>query len=205
MQVEGFDFQRHGYAVDDNAAAHGCDSTVLIRFRPEQTENEYPEEGCLQAAEGKHINLPDYAGRINGDGVDQEAENNRRRQAVKTNLVIAELFVFFALDIHVHILNDRGGRGQQQGRNRGDGRCHRADDNNACPEGRKAFDNRRWHDVIDAAAVRLETLGENALAEYAYPGGNEGHSTNDDGTNNHRTVQSLGILVADAADNGLRQ
>lgn len=70
VQVKGFDFQCHRYAVDDNAAAHSGNSTVLIRLRPEKTENQYPEKGCFQTAESEHINLPDNTRRINCDYVD---------------------------------------------------------------------------------------------------------------------------------------
>ena len=73
MQVEHLNLKDHGQAVDDNAAAHGSNSAVFVGLGPEKTENQYPEEGCFQTAEGKHVNLPDNAGRIDGNDIDQKA------------------------------------------------------------------------------------------------------------------------------------
>ena len=61
------------------------------------------------------------------------------------------------------------------------------------------------HDVINAVAVGCNRFGKNAFADDTYPGCDQCHSTDDNGTDNHSIVQRLGILVADAADNGLRQ
>lgn len=110
MQVEHLDFEDHSQAVDDNAAAHGCNSAAFVGLGPEKPENQYPEEGCFQTAEGKHVNLPDNARRIYGDGINKKAEDNSSAQAVEANLVIAELLFALALDVHVHVLDDRGGR-----------------------------------------------------------------------------------------------
>lgn len=107
VQVKHLDFEDHGQAVDDNAAAHGCNSAVFIGLGPEKTENQYPEEGCFQTAEGKHVNLPDNTWRFDGDGINKKAEDNCRTQAVEANLVIAELFFALALDVHVNVLDDR--------------------------------------------------------------------------------------------------
>lgn len=109
VQVKHLNLKDHGQAVDDNAAAHGCNSAVFVGLRPEKTENQHPEEGCFQTAEGKHVNLPDNARRIYGDGINKKAEDNCCAQAVEANLVIAELLFALALDVHVNVLNDRGG------------------------------------------------------------------------------------------------
>ena len=109
VQVEHLDFEDHSQAVDYYTAAYGCNSAVFVCLGPEKTENQYPEEGCFQAAEGKHVNLPDNAWRFDGDSINQKAENNCRAQAVEANLIIAELFFALALDVHVHVLDDRGG------------------------------------------------------------------------------------------------
>ena len=61
------------------------------------------------------------------------------------------------------------------------------------------------HDVIHAVAVGCNRSGKDAFADNTDPGGNQRHGTDDNGTDNHSIVQRLGILVADAADNGLRQ
>lgn len=110
VQVEHLNLKDHGQAVDDYTAAHGCNSAVFIGLGPEKTENQYPEEGCFQTAEGKHVNLPDNARRFYGDGINKKAEDNCCAQAVEANLVIAELLFALVLDVHVNVLNDRGGR-----------------------------------------------------------------------------------------------
>lgn len=107
MQVKNLDFEDHSQAVDDYAAAHGCDSAVFVGLGPEKTENQYPEEGCFQTAEGKHVNLPDNAWRFYSDGINKKAEDNCCTQAVEANLVIAELLFALAIDVHVNVLNDR--------------------------------------------------------------------------------------------------
>ena len=61
------------------------------------------------------------------------------------------------------------------------------------------------HDIINTVAVGCNRSGKDALADNTDPGGNQRHSADNDGTDNHSIVQRLGILVADAADNGLRQ
>lgn len=61
------------------------------------------------------------------------------------------------------------------------------------------------HDVINAVAVGCNRSCEDAFADNAYPGCYQRHGTDYDGTDNHSVMQRLGILVADAADNGLRQ
>lgn len=61
------------------------------------------------------------------------------------------------------------------------------------------------HDVINAVAVGCDRSCKNALADDTNPGGDQRHGADNDGTDNHSVVQRLGILVADAADNGLRQ
>ena len=205
MQIEHLDFEDHSQAVDDYAAAHGCNSTVFVGFGPEEAENQYPEEGCFQTAEGKHVNLPDNAWRFDGNSINQKAENNCRTQAVEANLIIAELFFALALDIHVHVLDDRGGRGKQQRGYGGNGCCNRSDDNDAGPEGSEALHDGDRHDVINAVAVGCNRSGKNALADDTDPGCDQCHGADDNGTDNHSIVQSLGILVADAADNRLRQ
>lgn len=109
VQIEHLDFEDHGQAVYDNTAAHGSNSAVFVGLRPEKTENQHPEEGCFQTAEGKHVNLPDNTWRFDGDGINKKAEDNCCAQAVEANLVIAELFFALALNIHVNVLNNRGG------------------------------------------------------------------------------------------------
>ena len=205
MQIEHLNFEDHSQAVDDNAAAHGCNSAVFVGLGPEKTENQYPEEGCFQTAEGKHINLPDNAWRFYGNGINQKAENNCHAQAVEANLIIAELFFALALDVHVNVLNDRGGRGKQQRGYGGNGCCNRSDDNDAGPEGSKALHDGDRHDVINAVAVGCNRSGKNTFADDTDPGCDKRHSAYDNGANNHSIVQRLGILVADAADNRLRQ
>ena len=69
VQVENLDLKEHRQAVDDYAAAHGCNSAVFVGLGPEKTENQHPEEGCFQTAEGKHVNLPDNAWRFDGDSI----------------------------------------------------------------------------------------------------------------------------------------
>lgn len=120
-------------------------------------------------------------------------------------MVIAELLFALALDVHVHVLDDRGGRGKQQRGYGGNGCCNGADDDNAGPEGGEALHDGDRHDVINAVAVGCDGRSQNTLADDTYPGGNQRHSADNDGTDNHSIVQRLGILVADAADNGLRQ
>lgn len=107
VQIEHLDFEDHGQAVDDNAAAHGSNSTAFVGLGPEKPENQHPEESCFQTAEGKHVNLPDNTWRFDGDGINKKAEDNCCAQAVEANLVIAELFFALALDVHVNVLNDR--------------------------------------------------------------------------------------------------
>ena len=205
MQIEHLNFEDHSQAVDDNAAAHGCNSAVFVGLGPEKTENQYPEEGCFQTAEGKHINLPDNAWRFYGNGINQKAENNCHAQAVEANLIIAELVFALALDVHVNVLNDRGGRGKQQRGYGGNGCCNRSDDNDAGPEGSEALHDGDRHDVINAVAVGCNRSGKNTFADDTDPGCDKRHSAYDNGANNHSIVQRLGILVADAADNRLRQ
>lgn len=205
VQVEHLDFKDHGQTVDDYAAAHGCDSAVFVGLGPEKTENQHPEEGCFQTAKGKHVNLPDNAWRLDGDGINKKAEDNSRAQTVKTNLVIGELFFALALDVHVNVLDNRGGRGKQERGNCGNGCCNGADDDDTCPEGCEAVHDGDRHDVINAVAVGCNRSGKNAFADDTDPGCDQCHGADNDGTDNHSIVQRLGILVADAADNGLRQ
>lgn len=61
------------------------------------------------------------------------------------------------------------------------------------------------HDIINTVAVGCDRSGKNALADNANPGGDKRHGADYDGTDNHSVMQRLGIFVADAADNGLRQ
>ena len=61
------------------------------------------------------------------------------------------------------------------------------------------------HDVINAVAVGCNRSGKNTFADDTDPGCDKRHSAYDNGANNHSIVQRLGILVADAADNRLRQ
>ena len=61
------------------------------------------------------------------------------------------------------------------------------------------------HDVINAVAVGCNRSGKNALADNTNPGSNQHHGADYNGTDNHSVVQRLGIFVADATDNGLRQ
>ena len=110
MQVKHLNLKDHGQAVDDYAAAHGSNSAVFVGLRPEKTENQHPEEGCFQTAEGKHVNLPDNAWRFYSDGINKKAEDNSSAQTVETDLIIGELFFALALDVHVNVLDDRGGR-----------------------------------------------------------------------------------------------
>lgn len=205
MQVKHLNLKDHGQAVDDNAAAHGCDSAVFVGLGPEKTENQHPEEGCFQTAEGKHVNLPDNAWRLDGDGINKKAEDNSCAQTVETDLIIAELFFALALDVHVNVLDDRGGRGKQQRGNCGNGCCDWSDDDDTCPEGCEAVHDGDRHDVINAVAVGCNRFGKNAFADDTYPGCDQCHSTDDNGTDNHSVMQRFGIFVADAADNGLRQ
>ena len=205
VQVEHLNLKDHGQAVDDYTAAHGCNSAVFIGLGPEKTENQYPEEGCFQTAEGKHVNLPDNARRFYGDGINKKAEDNCCAQAVEANLVIAELLFALALDVHVNVLNDRGGRGKQQRGNGGNGCCNGADDDDTCPEGSEALHDGDRHDVINTVAVGCNRSGKDAFADDANPGCDQCHSTDDDGTDNHSVMKRFGILVADATDNRLRQ
>lgn len=205
MQVKHLNLKDHGQAVDDNAAAHGSNSAVFVGLGPEKTENQHPEEGCFQTAEGKHVNLPDNAWRFDGDGINQKAEDNCCAQTVEANLVIAELFFALALDVHVNVLDDRGGRGKQQRGYGGNGCCNWSDDNDTSPEGSEALHDGDRHDVINTVAVGCDGRSQNTLADDTYPGCDQCHSTDYDSTDNHSVVQRLGVFVADAADNGLRQ
>lgn len=205
VQIEHLDFEDHGQAVDDNAAAHGSNSTAFVGLGPEKPENQHPEEGCFQTAEGKHVNLPDNTWRFDGDGINKKAEDNCCAQAVEANLVIAELFFALALDVHVHVLNDRGGRGKQQRGYGGNGCCNRSDDNDTGPEGSEALHDGDRHDVINTVAIGCDGRSQNTFADDTYPGCYQCHSTDYDSTDNHSVMQRLGILVADAADNRLRQ
>lgn len=205
MQVKQLNLKDHGQAVDDYAAAHGCNSAVFVGLRPEKTENQYPEEGCFQTAEGKHVNLPDNAWRFYSDGINKKAEDNSSAQTVEANLVIAELLFELALNVHVNVLDDRGGRGKQQRGYGGNGCCNWSDDNDTGPEGCEALHDGDRHDIINTVAVGCDRSGKNALADNANPGGDKRHGADYDGTDNHSVMQCLGILVADAADNGLRQ
>ena len=205
VQVKHLNLKDHGQAVDDNAAAHGSNSAVFVGLGPEKTENQHPEEGCFQTAEGKHVNLPDNAWRFYSDGINKKAEDNCCAQAVEANLVIADLLFALALDVHVNVLDDRGGRGKQQRGYGGNGCCNRSDDNDAGPEGSEALHDGDRHDVINAVAVGCNRSGKNAFADDTDPGCDQCHGADNDGTDNHSIVQRLGILVADAADNGLRQ
>lgn len=120
-------------------------------------------------------------------------------------MVIAELFFALALDVHVNVLDDRGGRGKQQRGNGGNGCCNRSDDNDTGPEGSEALHDGDRHDVINTVAVGCDGRSQNTLADDTYPGCDQCHSTDYDSTDNHSVMQRLGILVADAADNGLWQ
>lgn len=205
VQVKHLNLKDHGQAVDDNAAAHGSNSAVFVGLGPEKSENQYPEEGCFQTAEGKHVNLPDNAWRFDGDGINKKPKDNCRAQTVKSNLVIAELFFALALDVHVNVLDDRGGRGKQQRGYGGNGCCNWSDDNDTSPEGSEALHDGDRHDVINTVAVGCDGRSQNTLADDTYPGCDQCHSTDYDSTDNHSVVQRLGVFVADAADNGLRQ
>ena len=205
VQVKHLNLKDHGQAVDDYTAAHGCNSAVFVGLGPEKTENKYPEEGCFQTAEGKHVNLPDNAWRFYSDGINKKAEDNCCAQAVEANLVIAELFFALALDVHVYVLDNRGGRGKQQRGNCGNGCCNGADDNDTGPEGSEALHDGDRHDIINTVAVGCNRSGKDAFADDTNPGGNQCHGADNDGTDNHSIVQRLGIFVADATDNGLRQ
>lgn len=205
MQVKHLNLKDHGQTVDDNAAAHGSNSTAFVGLGPEEAENQHPEEGCFQTAEGKHVNLPDNARRFYGDGINKKAEDNSSAETVEADLIVGELFFAFALDVHVNVLNDRGGRGKQQRGNCGNCCCNGADDDDTGPEGSEAVHDGDRHDVINTVAVGCDGRSQNTLADDTYPGCDQCHSTDYDGTDNHSVVQRLGILVADAADNGLRQ
>ena len=61
------------------------------------------------------------------------------------------------------------------------------------------------HDIINTVAVGCNRSGKDAFADDTNPGGNQCHGADNDGTDNHSVMQRLGILVADAADNRLRQ
>ena len=61
------------------------------------------------------------------------------------------------------------------------------------------------HDVINTVAVGCDGRSQNTFADDANPGCDQCHSTDYDSTDNHSVVQRFGILVADAADNRLRQ
>lgn len=61
------------------------------------------------------------------------------------------------------------------------------------------------HDVINTVAVGCDRRSQNTLADDTYPSCDQCHGADNDGTDNHSVVQRLGILVADAADNRLRQ
>ena len=61
------------------------------------------------------------------------------------------------------------------------------------------------HDIINTVAVGCNRSGKDAFADDTNPGGNQCHGADNDGTDNHSVMQRLGILVADATDNGLRQ
>lgn len=205
VQVKHLNLKDHGQAVDDYTTAHGCNSAVFVGFRPEKTENQHPEEGCFQTAEGKHVNLPDNTWRFDGDGINKKAEDNCCAKAVEANLVIAELFFALALDVHVNVLDDRGGRRKQQRGYGGNGCCNWSDDNDTSPEGSEALHDGDRHDVINTVAVGCDGRSQNTLADDTYPGCDQCHSTDYDSTDNHSVVQRLGVFVADAADNGLRQ
>lgn len=205
MQVKHLNLKDHGQAVDDYTAAHGCNSTAFVGLGPEKPENQYPEEGCFQTAEGKHVNLPDNTWRFDGDGINKKAEDNSSAETVEADLIVGELFFAFALDVHVNVLDDRGGRGKQQRGNGGNGCCNGADDNDTCPEGSEALHDGDRHDVINAVAVGCNRSGKNAFADDTNPGCDQCHGADNDGTDNHSVVQCFGILVADAADNRLRQ
>ena len=110
VQVKHLNLKDHGQAVDDYTAAHGCNSAAFVGLGTEEAENQHPEEGCFQTAEGKHVNLPDNTWRFDGDAINKKAEDNCCAQAVEANLVITELLFALALDVHVNVLNDRGGR-----------------------------------------------------------------------------------------------
>ena len=73
MQAHKFNLHGHGYAINKHTADHGSNSTILISLRPEEAENQYPEEGSLHTAEGKHIDLPNYCGWIDRDSIDDQA------------------------------------------------------------------------------------------------------------------------------------
>ena len=205
VQVKHLNLKDHGQAVDDYTAAHGCNSAVFVGLGPEKTENQYPEEGCFQTAEGKHVNLPDNAWRFYSDGINKKAEDNSSAQTVEADLIIGELFFTLALDVHVYVLDNRGGRGKQQRGNCGNGCCNGADDNDTGPEGSEALHDGDRHDIINTVAVGCNRSGKDAFADDTNPGGNQCHGADNDGTDNHSIVQRLGIFVADATDNGLRQ
>lgn len=205
VQVKHLNLKDHGQAVDDYTAAHGCNSAVFIGLGPEKTENQYPEEGCFQTAEGKHVNLPDNTWRFYGDGINKKAEDNSSAETVEADLIVGELLFALALDVHVNVLNDRGGRGKQQRGNCGNGCCNRSDDNDAGPEGSEALHDGNRHDVINTVAVGCDGRSQNTFADDTYPGCDQCHSTDYDSTDNHSVVQGFSILVADAADNRLRQ
>lgn len=205
VQVKHLNLKDHGQAVDDNAAAHGCNSAIFIGLGPEKTENQYPEEGCFQTAEGKHVNLPDNAWRFDGDDINKKPEDNSSAETVEADLIVGELFFALDLDVHVNVLNDRGGRGKQQRGNCGNCCCNGADNDDTCPEGCEAVHDGDRHDIINTVAVGCDGRSQNTFADDANPGCDQCHSTDNDGTDNHSVVQRFGILVADAADNGLRQ
>ena len=120
-------------------------------------------------------------------------------------MIVGELLFALALDVHVNVLDDRGGRGKQQRGYGGNGCCNGADDDNAGPEGGEALHDGNRHDVINTVAVGCNRSGKDAFADDANPGCDQCHSTDDDGTDNHSVMKRFGILVADATDNRLRQ
>ena len=61
------------------------------------------------------------------------------------------------------------------------------------------------HDVINTVAVGCDGRSQNTFADDTDPGCDQCHGSDNDGTDNRSVVQRFGILVADAADNGLRQ
>ena len=101
--------QSLGQTVDDGAPAHGEKGAQLVGAAPEEPQEQGPEEGRFQPAEGEHVDEPDDAGRGQGDEEDQEADEGRGRHGQQPQAAGGGFLPLFCAVVEIDVLDDGGG------------------------------------------------------------------------------------------------
>ena len=166
-------------AVGNRAAAHGEHGAELVGPPPEETEEQRPEEGCLEAAEGEHVDEPDEARRRQGDAENGDADDGRRQRREAAQLAARDGAAMLLSMVQVDVLDDGRRSDNQEARNRRDGRRERPDDGEADECGRQGRDNRLRDDVVDAAVARKRSC-QHAVREDAREVDADIHEADDD-------------------------